>query len=251
MTHIDKKPDYKDWLTLPLSVALAGLFIGAGIYLGLSNIGGMAVQGTSAAVAVANPTAGAVAAGDPTDVKVPAVTSSDHIRGNAKAKVMVVEYSDLECPFCKQFHASVKTALAKFKSDEVAWVYRHYPLDAIHPNARKMAEATECAAELGGNDAFWKFTDAIFEQTPAGGKFSMTELPNIAQSLGLSRSAFESCLSSGKYAKKVEEQYQGGITAGVRGTPHSILITAKGNSSVGGAVPAETLENAIRAALTK
>ncbi len=234
-----------DWLTLPVSIALAGLFIGGGLYFGLSNVGG--VRTAVPVAAAGTPTAAAA----PSAVKVGAITSTDHIRGNANAKAVIFEYSDLECPFCKQFHATVKSVVSKYSGSEVAWVYRHFPLDALHSKARKEAEATECAAELGGNDAFWKYTDRLFEITPANNRLEPTELGNIAAYIGLDRAKFQTCLDSGKYAKKVEEQYQSGIAAGAKGTPYSVIVTAKGNTVVGGAVSADSLENSLKAALGK
>ncbi len=78
----------------------------------------------------------------------------DHIRGNPDAPVTLVEYSDFECPFCKRFHPTVKRIVDEY-GGRVRWVYRHFPLDEIHPvKARREAAAAECAAELGGNDAF-------------------------------------------------------------------------------------------------
>ena len=96
------------------------------------------------------------------------VTPADHILGNPNAEVFIVEYSDLECPFCKQFHKSMLEIMSEYGAEgKVAWVYRHFPLDQLHSKARKEAEATECATELGGNDAFWEYTNKIFEITPS------------------------------------------------------------------------------------
>lgn len=89
------------------------------------------------------------------------ISENDHIYGNKDAKVTVIEYSDFECPFCRSFHPVVERAVNSFDG-EVNWVYRHFPLEAIHPNARNMAHASECVAELGGNDAFWAFSDQLF-----------------------------------------------------------------------------------------
>lgn len=94
------------------------------------------------------------------------VGDSDHLRGDPKATVKVVEFSDLECPFCKNFHRTMQQVMEEY-SDKVAWVYRHFPLDSLHPKARKEAEATECAAELQGNDGFWAYVDKLFEITPS------------------------------------------------------------------------------------
>src|SRR6185436_7093141 len=84
-------------------------------------------------------------------VEMEPVTEKDHILGNPNAEVIMVEYSDLECPFCKEFHSTLRRVMNEYGKDgKVAWVYRHFPIDSLHPKARKEAEATECAAELGG-----------------------------------------------------------------------------------------------------
>jgi|GEM_PF-1403129 len=86
------------------------------------------------------------------------VTDQDHLIGNKDARFVLVEYSDFECPFCKRFH---DTAVKLYKENsDVAWVYRHFPLE-FHATAQKSAEASECLAKLGGNDAFWKFNEAL------------------------------------------------------------------------------------------
>lgn len=96
------------------------------------------------------------------------VSPDEHIFGNPNASIFIIEYSDLECPFCKRFHETMKQAMEKYgKNGQVAWVYRHFPLDAIHSKARKEAEATECAAEQGGNEMFWKYTNKLMEITPS------------------------------------------------------------------------------------
>jgi protein-disulfide isomerase len=86
------------------------------------------------------------------------VTDKDHLIGNKDANFILVEYSDFECPFCKRFHPTA-TKLYK-ENPDVAWVYRHFPLD-FHPTAQKSAEASECLAKIGGNEAFWKFNDIL------------------------------------------------------------------------------------------
>lgn len=89
------------------------------------------------------------------------VSEEDHAIGAVDAPITIIEYSDLECPFCQRAHPTIQS-LVKENSD-VSWVYRHLPLEAIHPTARPLAEGSECAAELGGNDAFWAFIDKVFE----------------------------------------------------------------------------------------
>ncbi len=103
---------------------------------------------------------------EPLEVKIRPVSESDHILGNIDAKIIIVEYSDLECPFCKVFHSTMHQVVKEY-SGEVAWVYRHFPIVGLHPKAFREAEATECAWEQGGNEVFWKYTDKLFEVTPS------------------------------------------------------------------------------------
>ena len=88
------------------------------------------------------------------------ISASDHVNGDINAPVKLVTYSDMECPFCKQFHATAKQVLADYNG-QVVLVYRHLPLD-FHASAKPLAEGSECAAELGGNDAFWAYLDEVF-----------------------------------------------------------------------------------------
>ena len=89
------------------------------------------------------------------------ITENDHIRGNPDASITIVEFSDFQCPFCTRFHPTVKQALAEY-GDQVRWVYKHFPLSQIHPEAISDAEASECIAEQKGGDGFWNFADALF-----------------------------------------------------------------------------------------
>lgn len=159
----------------------------------------------------------------------PVSKDRDHIRGNPDAPVTLIEYSDFECPFCKSFHPTVKKVVEE-SNGQVRWVYRHFPLDQIHPvKARKEAAASECAAELGGNDAFWKFADRFFEVTPSNNKTDIdTVLPRIAREIGLNEAKFASCLASGRHDKRVEEDYQNAVAAGGRGTPWSVVVWKSG-----------------------
>jgi len=87
--------------------------------------------------------------------------SGDYVRGSEDARIVVIEFSDLECPFCSRFHDTMKEAMTTYP-DDVAWVYRHFPLDQIHPNARKAAAAVECIGEQKGADGYWAAIDAMF-----------------------------------------------------------------------------------------
>lgn len=207
-----------------------------------------ATTGTTT-IADAQPVAAAAAKTKTPTGKVPEVTDADHIRGNKDAKVTFIEYSDFECPFCKRFEPTMQQ-MEKEYGDKVKIVYRHYPL-SFHANAQKEAEATECANDLGGNDAFWKYHDAILDRTTSGGTgFALDDLVPLAKELGLDESKFQDCLDTGKYAQHVKDDMSGGSAAGITGTPGSILIDAAGNSQLlSGAVPYATIKSALDAAL--
>jgi protein-disulfide isomerase len=179
--------------------------------------------------------------------KVEKVSDKDHIRGNKDAKVFLIEYSDFECPFCVRFHSTAQQVLDEY-GDDVAWVYRHFPLDMMHDRARPAALASECAAELGGEDLFWSFIDEILENQETA--LSDSGLKNTANKLGLDASAFSDCVESERYKDKVEDQYQGGLTAGVTGTPGNFVVNSKGEVwLIPGAVPFEVLKQTIDEAL--
>lgn len=148
----------------------------------------------------------------------------DHIYGNPDAPISLIEYSDFECPYCKRFHPTAKKVVETY-GGKVNWVYRHFPLGFHNPGAQKQAEASECAADLGGNDAFWQFTDAIYARTRAGGKgFPLEKLAPLAEEIGLNGEAFQDCLESGKHTARVKANYDEGVRAGVTGTPGSMLL---------------------------
>lgn len=170
----------------------------------------------------------------------------DHIRGDIKkATVAIVEYSDFECPFCKRHHPTMQKVMDTY-GDDVVWVYRHFPL-SFHPNAQKAAESSECANELGGNDAFWKFTDGAFELDT----LSTDAFVTVAKNIGLNEAKFKSCLDSGTYAKHVQDQMDAGAAAGVQGTPGNFVVDLKTqeNKEISGAVPFDAFKTAIDAML--
>lgn len=220
-------------LSVPLAIVVAGALIAGALYF----------SGNSK-----TPTTGVQLPAAVTAEGMRAVDSNDHILGNPNAELVIVEYSDTECPFCKQFHQTMQKVMESYGKDgDVAWVYRHFPIDQLHSKARKEAEATECAFEQGGNDKFWAYTNALYAKTPSNNGLDAKELPIIAQSVGLDVAAFNTCLSSGKYASKIEADYQDAVKAGGRGTPYSLIITKKDGTKVpiNGAQPYDSLKSTI------
>ena len=173
----------------------------------------------------------------------PVDAKRDHIRGKIDAPLTIIEYSDFECPFCKRFHPSVQKLLNN-NPDKLRWVYRHFPLGFHDPGATKQAEATECVADLGGNDAFWKYADFIYQRTKSNGKgFPIGKLKGLAEEVGVDGTAFDSCLKSGKFVDRVKEDMANGKKIGVTGTPAAFIINQKGDMRfVGGALPLERLQ---------
>ncbi len=206
-------------LAIPLAIIIAGALVAGALYFGMAG----------AKIGAGAPQDAEQSTGDLEQMK--PITNEDHIRGNPNAEVVIVEYSDFECPFCKRFHPTMRQVLAEYgASGKVAWVYRHFPIDQLHPvKARKEAVAAECANELGGNEAFWKFTDRFFEVTPSNNDTDIdTVLPQIAKEIGLDEAQFASCLGSGKYDAHIEENVQDALATGGTGTPWNIVVTRSG-----------------------
>jgi protein-disulfide isomerase len=188
-------------------------------------------------------------AGDPvapTKVEVDPVSESDHVRGNRNARVALIEYSDLECPFCKVFHPTAKQALSAY-GDQLMWVFRHFPLEQLHAKAKAEAAASECATILGGEDKFWAYIDRVYELTQGNDSLDAAQLPAIAGELGLDVNKFKECQTSGAGMEKVSNDYASGIKAGINGTPGNILLDTKTGATyeIPGAVPYDQLKQMI------
>lgn len=148
----------------------------------------------------------------------------DHVYGNPNAPVSLIEYSDFECPFCKRFHATAKEIVDAY-GGKVNWVYRHFPLAMHNPGAQKEAEASECVAQLGGNDAFWRFANAIYARTKSNGNgFPLDQLVPLGKEIGLDEKQLKECIDAAKYASRVQEDLDEGIQVGITGTPANFLL---------------------------
>jgi len=134
------------------------------------------------------------------------------LQGSPKATVVIVEFSDFQCPFCRQVQPTLKNLLAKYEG-RVSLAYRDFPLREIHPQAQSAAEAARCAGEQG---QFWPYHDLLFAHPE---KLNREGLVEHARSLKLDEKQFDSCLSSGKFKAQIEEDLQQGLRAGVNGTP--------------------------------
>jgi protein-disulfide isomerase len=140
------------------------------------------------------------------------VTSGDHLLGREDAPVTLVEYGDYQCPHCGRAYPIVNALLENF-GDELLYVYRHFPLAQIHPEAEP---AAECAEFAGARKRFWEMHNGLFENQDQLGLPLFTEL---AEELGLSSADLLRDLQAGRYTPVVREHFMGGVRSGVNGTP--------------------------------
>lgn len=180
------------------------------------------------------------------------VDATDHVRGNKNAPIMLVEYSDFECPFCKMFHETLNKIMADYgTTGKVAWVYRHMPIKQIHPNASRIAEASECVTANGGD--FWKFADTIFASHEVGKFADISKLEDYAVSAGAERQAFRTCLANGLFKKKVADSVTEftTLTEGRAGTPQTFVLVGKKTYSIEGAQSYDIVHKMISDLVTK
>ena len=222
---------------IPASIVIAGGLIALAIYFG----------GSSATPTLAPTAPNPTQPPAPTIGAIRPVTEADHVRGPATAPLTIIEYSDLECPFCKRFHPTMQRLLTEYPND-VRWVYRHFPLDQLHKQARAEAIATECA---GAQGKFWELTDKIYEVTPANDGLDLTTLPQLAREVGVANiPQFETCLTSDTYEARLTADIQDAQSAGGRGTPYSVILGPNGlKVPINGAQPYETVKAAVDQAL--
>lgn len=230
----------KDNLSIPLAIVFSGILIAGAILF---------TDKPTATVAVADQIPSKVAVGadaQEAPVELLALKPDDHVLGNPNADVLVIEYSDAQCPFCQRFHETMlKIMNAYGKNGQLAWVYRHFPLEQIHPYAQKGGEALECAAEQGGNTAFWKLEDKFFAADTQS--IAESELPKLAAAIGLDQDKMATCLTSGKYKDRVQRDFTEGVTIGVKGTPYSVIWNRKTGKqmAINGAYPYDNIKTVV------
>lgn len=225
-------------LLIPVSIVVAGVAIGAGLYFSGGSTQPLAAQPAGTQPAPAADTTG----------KVSPVTADDHIKGDINAPIMIVEYSDFDCPFCGRFHDVMNVVVEKY--DDVAWVYRQFPIEQLHPQAPAVAVASECVAKLGGNDAFWTFADGYFASRQSGTNVAHDVLvPQLVAAAGVSETAFTTCFENGETLPDVQADLRNASETGGRGTPWSILIGPSGKTyPINGALPQQAIEQLIEVA---
>ncbi len=161
------------------------------------------------------------------------------VRGNPKARIIIVEFSDFQCPYCREVQNTLKGLLAKHDG-QIALAYRDFPLKEIHPQAALAAEAGRCAGEQG---KFWEYHDLLFANQ---NKLNQPGLLEQARSLKLDDKQFDSCLTAEKYKTQIQQDIQDGLRAGVSGTPGFFI----NGVYLSGSQPEAVFEQTIREALS-
>jgi protein-disulfide isomerase len=147
-----------------------------------------------------------------------------HVKGSPQARLTIVEFSDYQCPFCARHAQQTMAQIEREFVDtgKVRYAIRNLPLERLHPDAFKAAEAAECA---GAQGKFWEMHKVLFANQRALG---LAELPRHADAVGLDRTAFTKCLESGEYAAKVRKDVEDAQKAGITGTPAFLVGVTRG-----------------------
>ncbi|MBU6388291.1 thioredoxin domain-containing protein [Patescibacteria group bacterium] len=220
----------KPSFTIPIAIAIGGIIVALAVYASTKHAS--TISGT----------------GNPALVR--PVGAADHIFGNPAAKVMIVEYADFDCEFCRAFNETLRQIVANVGArGEVAWTFREFPLIEIHPNALSHARAAECIAQVAGNDAFWKFADALFANQPV----DPTRYGELAHGIGIpSDSDFATCFANASttLTARIMADRQNALDMGARGTPFSlILVTGKPPVVMDGAYSFDAVKQLVDQAL--
>ena len=209
-------------LSMPVAVIIAAVLIGGAIFGGFAYWKKSAVPTVPGQQAVVTPQG---------------ITKTDYVLGNAKADVIIITYTDLECPFCKVFDDTLKQINQKY-GDKVGLVYRQSPIPQLHSKAKAEAVAWICAGQVGGNDKFWQYADKVFTATPSNDGLDLTLLPKFATEIGLDAKKFDACTTGTAAAKLVDQQTADAAKYGGGGTPFP-LVFYKGKflGALPGAIP--------------
>lgn len=179
-----------------------------------------------------------------------AITQDAYVKWNENADILWVEYSDLECPFCKRLHDSgaITNLEAKY-GDQIAFVFKHYPLP-FHPTALPAAEAAECVGQAGGSDKYYAFINAVF----AAGTPTQAVVDAAVTSVGLDPAKIKTCADANTFKTKIDAHTtEGSSKFGVNGTPGNVLINTKTGKYevVSGAQPEANFDAAIQRLLAE
>jgi len=181
-----------------------------------------------------------------TDGVARSVDETDYILGNPNAPIVMIEYSDYDCPFCKKFHQTMHQIMDEYGvTGRIAWVYRQFPLAELHPNSPRVSEAALCVGDIGGNSAFWTFSDLIYDGRNIDQGTNVTKLAKYAETSGVDANEYSACVKEGRMKQAVEDSIRDGYDAGARGTPYTILLVGNQQAVINGAQPYDTVKGIV------
>lgn len=184
----------------------------------------------------------------PATVAVSAPRQDEHIVGSSTAPIVLIEYSDFQCPYCSLVYPTIKRIVSE-GNGQVAWIMRNYPLESIHPQARPGAQAAECITKQLGNTAFWRFADIIFGNQNA---ISPAYYKQTALLLGANGATYDACLNSQAVADTIDNESAEATINGGQGTPYTVIYGKDGTQvAVSGAVPYAQFKAVINQVLTR
>ena len=211
-------------LSPSVAILIAGIIIAGAIFF-TNN-----AKPTSAGGEANKPAAQVV---DASSIRKP--SADDHIIGSPSAPIVLIEYSDFQCPFCEVIYPTLKKIVDESKG-QIAWVYRHLPLNSIHPQANPSANASECIAAQLGNNGFWQFAESLFNNQS---QLSPAYYTQLAQQLGANMTQFNQCVSASTYQNRIDLDAQEVNSIGGTGTPYVVVLNTKTNKAavIPGALP--------------
>lgn len=160
------------------------------------------------------------------DTGIRLVEATDHIYGNPAAPIVFVTYSDFACPYCREFHETMRMVVEEYGSDgEFAWVFRHMPIVRLHQHAATYALASECVAQNMGNPGFWDFADRMYATATPENILTAAELTDMAAEIGVPAEDFRLCMRDGSLMERVERDFDEALDAGATATPFTVIVT--------------------------
>jgi len=240
-----------DKIILPLSIFIAGLLIALSIFL--TNNNGSNGNDTTGSDAAGTTDTTDTAAQDEFPAAKTVIGNSPYLGDIKKAKVAVVEYTDLQCPYCQRHATETEPQIVSEYVDtgKIIYVVRSFPLVDLHGElATQSANAVLCVNELGGRDKFYEFYKQAFA------KASVEELAQVAQSVGVDMNKYNTCMSENRYKDQIDQEIQDGTNAGIQGTPGFVIgvLDKDGNvegKMIAGAYPYESFKAIIDEMLAK
>lgn len=197
-------------MMVPGAILLAGLLLAFAVYEYRAPIA-LDLFGDSSATAT-------IATFDPP-------SPSDHILGDPAAPVQIIEYCDVDAPYCKQFQGVMDALMSTYgTSGKLGWVYRQFPVQDADVNSLKNAAAAECAAQARGSAGFFAFADAVAQAAPGSATYDPTTYASTAAAAGIPADTFSACIAGGDGDKAVKDEYAKAAAAGATGVPYLVLV---------------------------